>query len=191
MAEVTRPATYFGPSFSDREIREAALRLPAEWLVEDVCDALGATRLLWGTYVWHIVRDLVDEGLVTRRWDGFYEVVESTTGGFCRPPKEGASMSEHTDPELQALRDVLRRSHPSFVGIDDTLMRLAADEAISPANFDLICKALFTVLMAYADERNAREAAEAVSGDSGEDQVRVGYPRGAAMSEQETKRRTS
>jgi hypothetical protein len=70
-------------------------------------------------------------------------------------PDRDARSAAHTPPELEALREVLRRSHPSFVGIDAILMELAADESVSPRVFDRVCEALFTVLMAYAEVVNA------------------------------------
>jgi len=57
----------------DAAIRAAALALPEQWIVEDVCDALNVSRREEGTRIFHLVRDLVDDGLVIRRDDGFYE----------------------------------------------------------------------------------------------------------------------
>lgn len=61
---------------TDREIRVAALRRSDTFSVMDVVHDLGHNRLSLGTHAWHIIRDLVDEGLVTRSHDG-YRVVAS------------------------------------------------------------------------------------------------------------------
>lgn len=45
---------------------------------------------------------------------------------------------------------VLRDADPSFAEVADTLLDLAADDAVSPAVYDRVCLAVFTVLEAWA-----------------------------------------
>lgn len=51
---------------------------------------------------------------------------------------------------------MLVSAHPSFGQVDELLIGLAADESVSPAVFDRVCKALFVVLNAYAEAINGR-----------------------------------
>lgn len=45
---------------------------------------------------------------------------------------------------------VLREADPSFAEVADTLLDLAADDAVSPVIYDRVCSAVFTVLEAWA-----------------------------------------
>lgn len=55
-------------------IRFAALQMAGRWTVDDLLNLHGLDRLDYGTRTWHLVRDLVDEGAITRHADGYYEV---------------------------------------------------------------------------------------------------------------------
>ena len=53
-------------------------------------------------------------------------------------------------PDLLELLAFLRATHPSFGSVADTLTDLAADDSVSPAVYDRVCDAVFTVLTAWA-----------------------------------------
>ena len=88
---------------SDDQVRAAALALPDQWIVEDVCDTLDVSRHDQGTRIFHIVRDLVADGQVIRRDDGFYEVAScATKPRFPPAPPSGSSRDRrHPRPRVR------------------------------------------------------------------------------------------
>lgn len=57
-------------AISDTDIRMAALDMNYTFLVDDILYRLGMERSS-GTKVWHILRDMMDEGLLTRDNSGY------------------------------------------------------------------------------------------------------------------------
>lgn len=58
------------------------------------------------------------------------------------------------DPETMEGITTLRNAHPAFGKVANLLLELAGDRDVSPELYLRICDSVFTVLNAWADQKN-------------------------------------
>ena len=54
-------------------------------------------------------------------------------------------------PELAREIETFRSAHPLFGSVADTLLELADDTTVTPAVYDRVCEAIFTVAHAWLE----------------------------------------
>lgn len=59
---------------NDNEIHDAALRQKSPFWANHILVDLELNKQYWGTHVWRILQNMVDEGLLERNYEGYWVV---------------------------------------------------------------------------------------------------------------------